>query len=111
MDLSALVASDNGQLALGGAVGGLGKGLAFRERWRETLRHMVIGTICSVSFGKAGLTIFGPITEKLLPNEVLSLLAVGTIMGIGGMQIIYLVGDLWRIKRNSANSASSEPKP
>lgn len=102
-----MLSSDNAQLALGGAAGGLAKGLTLQERLLQIGRNIVVGVICSLVFGKAGLAIFGPVAEKLLPANALSLITTGALLGMGGQQIVFLVLDLWRIKRKQIDKETA----
>ena len=100
--LSGALASDTGQLAIAGALGGVVRWVTLRENWRDGLASLLVGAICSLYLGPLVAPLLEPSVGKFAPEQGATGLTA-FLVGIGGISLSAFLVELFR-KRADRNS-------
>lgn len=85
------------QAAVAGVLGGLVRWITMRDNWKEGLGATVVGAICAIYLGPAGLTLVESWFKIEITDETGGLSAF--LMGILGIGISGLIIDMSKLRR------------
>ena len=100
-DFLSWITSEPGKAALAGALGGIVRWVTLRERWREGLLSLLVGSICAVYLGPLVAPIIEPVIGKVAPAGDGNGFSA-FVVGVGGISISGLLTDIFRARRGQA---------
>ncbi|TNE55196.1 MAG: hypothetical protein EP341_05445 [Sphingomonadales bacterium] len=92
--------SDAGRAAIAGALGGVVRWITLRERPKEALGSLVVGSVCAIYLGPLVEPIMEPVIGKIAPNGDPAGFA-SFVVGLGGISIASFVIEIFRAKNKA----------
>jgi hypothetical protein len=90
--------TDAGRAAIAGALGGIVRWITLRERPREAIGSLVVGSVCAIYLGPLVEPIMEPIIGKITPQGDSSGFA-SFVVGLGGISIASFVIEVFRARQ------------
>ncbi|MFG6535564.1 hypothetical protein ACGYK5_17200 [Sulfitobacter sp. 1A16787] len=109
-EIAAWLKTDLGQAALAGAAGGAIRWITLREKPRDGLVSLLVGSICAIYAGPLVEPFLSPFVGRLTPGEDADGFAA-FVVGIGGISLTGAVIDLFRGVSGRARAAVPPPFP
>lgn len=96
-DLLHWLGTDAGRAALAGALGGVVRWITLRDKPREAMGSLIVGSICAVYLGPLVDPILAPVIGKIAPNGDSAGFA-SFVVGLGGISIASFVIEIFRAR-------------
>lgn len=109
-DVAAWIKTDLGQAALAGAAGGAIRWITLREKPRDGLVSIIVGSICAIYAGPLVEPFLSPFVGKITPGNDADGFAA-FVVGIGGISLTGAVIDLFRSFSNRAKARAGVTGP
>lgn len=87
--------SDAGRAAIAGALGGVVRWITLRERPREAIGSLIVGSVCAIYLGPLVEPMLAPVIGKIAPKGDSAGFA-SFVVGLGGISIASFVIEIFR---------------
>ena len=97
--VSLWILGSKGQAVIAGALGGVVRWLAVRQKWQNGLVSVVVGAICALYLAPLAIPALEPIIGTIVIDPARQAGFSGFIIGMGGVGVVGFFIDFWRARK------------